>query len=46
VLVCATQVLIHEATLESSLERVARSRGHSTPLMAANYAKHINVRPT
>lgn len=38
------QVLVHEATLESAQERVAVARGHSTPTMAATFAKYINVR--
>ncbi len=39
-----SDVLIHEATLEDELRDVAVMRGHSTPSMAARFAKDVGAR--
>lgn len=39
-----SDVLLHEATLEDRMQAMAVSRGHSTPSMAARFARHVRAR--
>lgn len=43
-LVRDADVLFHEATLENEMQGMAIARGHSTPSMAAMFAKHVRAR--
>lgn len=40
----SSDVVLHEATLENSMEEKAIDMGHSTPKMAAHYAERVGAR--
>lgn len=37
-------VIVHESTLEDDQEKMCIEKGHSTPSMAAKFAKSINAK--